>query len=90
MKSSKFSEEQILKILRDVGTSSSVELHCRQHGISPATYYGWKQKYGDMDGESIKRLRQLESENARLKKLLADKSIDYDILKEGYELIKKL
>lgn len=90
MKSSKFSEEQILKILREVGSSASVELHCRKHGISPATYYSWKQKYGDMDGESMKRLRQIESENARLKKLLADKSLDYDILKEGYELIKKL
>lgn len=90
MKSTKFSEEQILKILREVESSPSVELHCRQHGISTATYYNWKQKYGDMDVESIKRLRQLESENARLKKLLADKSLDYDILKEGYELIKKL
>jgi hypothetical protein len=50
----------------------------------------WKSKYGGMGTDELKRMRELESENARLKKLLADKSLDYDILKEGYELLKKL
>lgn len=90
MKSSKFTESQIMAILGSVGKGKSVEAICREHGISPATYYTWKSKYGGMGTGELRRMRELESENARLKKLLADKSLDYDILKEGYELLKKL
>ncbi len=90
MKQSKFSESQIVGILSSVGKDKSVEQICREHGISPATFYNWKSKYGGMGADELKRMRELESENARLKKLLADKSLDYDILKEGYELLKKL
>lgn len=68
----------------------SIEDVCREHGISPGTFYNWKSKYGDMGADELKRIRELEAENARLKKLLADKSLDYDILKEGYDLLKKL
>ena len=55
-----------------------------------STFYNWKSKYGGIGTDELRRMRELESENARLKKLLADKSLDYDILKEGYELLKKL
>lgn len=61
---------------------------CREYGISTATFYNWKNKYGE--SQELKRMRELEAEKARLKKLLADKSVDYDILKEGYEMLKKL
>ena len=90
MKQTKFSEAQILAILGSVGKDTNIENVCREHGISPATFYNWKSKYGGMGTDELKRMRELESENARLKKLLADKSLDYDILKEGYELLKKL
>lgn len=90
MKQTKFSEAQILAILGSVGKDKNIENVCREHGISPATFYNWKSKYGGMGTDELKRMRELESENARLKKLLADKSLDYDILKEGYELLKKL
>ncbi len=90
MKQSKFSESQIVSILNSIGKDQSVENVCREHGISTATFYNWKNKYGGMESQELKRMRELESENARLKKLLADKSIDYDILKEGYEMLKKL
>ena len=68
----------------------NVEDICREHGISPATFYDWKSKDGGTGTDELRRMQELESENARLKKLLADKSLDYDILKEGYELLKKL
>ena len=88
MKQSKFSEAQIVAILGSVGKDKSVEDVCREYGISPGTFYNWKTKYGGLGTDEWKRMRELESENARLKKLLADKSLDYDILKEGYELLK--
>lgn len=69
-----------------VSKERNVESVCRESGISPATFYNWKTKYEEMGTEELKRMRELEAENARLKKLLADKSLDYDILKEGYEL----
>lgn len=90
MKRSKISESQIVSILKSQNGDKTVEVICRDHGISTATFYAWKSKYGGMESQELKRMRELESENARLKKLLADKSIDYDILKEGYELLKKL
>ncbi len=89
MKKSKFSESEIVSILNSVGKDKTVETVCRAYGISQDTFYNWKSKYGGMGTEELKHLRELESENARLKKLLADKSLDYDILKEGYELLKK-
>ncbi len=89
MKASKFSESQIVAILKSQTADKTVEQICREYGIAPATFYNWKKKYAGMEGEEIKRMRDLEAENARLKKLLADKSLDYDILKEGYERLKK-
>lgn len=90
MKQSKFSESQIVAILGSVSKDKNVENVCREHGISPATFYNWKTKYGEIGTAELKRMRELEAENSRLKKLLADKSLDFDILKEGYELLKKL
>jgi putative transposase len=90
MKKKNFTESQIVTILKSQNSEKSVESLCREHGIAPATFYNWKNKYGGMESQELKRMRELESENARLKKLLADKSIDYDILKEGYEMLKKL
>lgn len=90
MKKSKFSEARIIKILGSVCKDKGLDEVCREHGISPATFYNWKSKYGDMRADELKRVRELEAENSRLKKLLADKSLDYDILKEGYDLLKKL
>lgn len=90
MKTSKFSEAQIIAILGSVGKDKTIENVCREYGISPGTFYNWRTKYGGMGADELKRMRELEAENARLKKLLADKSLDYDILKEGYELLKKV
>lgn len=81
---------QIVAILGSIGKEKNIENVCREHGISPATFYNWKSKYGGVGTDELRRMRELESENARLKKLLADKSPDYDILKEVYELLKKL
>ncbi|TAH18561.1 MAG: transposase [Cytophagales bacterium] len=89
MKASKFSEGQIVAILKSQTADKTVEQICREHGIALAIFYAWKKKYRGMESEEIKRMRDLEAENARLKKILADKSLDYDILKEGYERLKK-
>ncbi len=90
MKQSKFSESQIVAILSSQGKDKSVEAICREQGISPATFYNWKTKYGGISSDELRRMKALELENSRLKKLLADKSLDYDILQEGYNLLKKL
>ncbi len=75
MKKKNFTESQIVAILKSQNSEKSVELLCREHGIATATFYNWKNKYGDMESQALKRMRELESENARLKKLLADKSM---------------
>ena len=90
MKKKNFTENQIVAILKSQNSDKSVEAICREHSIATATFYNWKNKYGSIESQELKRMRELESENARLKKLLADKSVDYDILKEGYEMLKKL
>lgn len=88
MKQSKFSESQIVAILSSQG--KSVEATCREQGILPATFYNWKTKYRGISSDELRRVKAFELENSRLKKLLADKSLDYDILQEGYNLLKKL
>jgi putative transposase len=82
MKRSRFSEEQIIGILREADGESSVKTVCAKHNISDATYYNWKRKYGGMDVEEARRLRALEDENGRLKRLVADLSVQNQILKE--------
>ena len=88
MKRSKFSEIQIISILKAVEAGRSVRDVCREHEVSDATYYKWKSKYGGMQASDIKRLRELEDENRRLKKMYAERSLEHVMLKEV--LTKKL
>ncbi len=81
MKKSRYSEEQIIGILRD-GESGTVKGVCGKNNISEATYYTWKRKYGGMKVNEIKRLRGLEEEIGRLKRLIADQAVQIHILKE--------
>jgi len=78
----RYTEEQIVKILEEAKTGFKVEEICRKHGISPATFYSWRSKYGGMVISDVKRLKALESENGRLKKLVADLSLDCAALKD--------
>jgi len=81
MKRTKYKEEQIVGILKEVEAGIKVSEICRKYGISDATYYNWKAKYGGMAASDIKRLRQLEDENRRLKHLVADLTLDNQALK---------
>jgi putative transposase len=81
MKRSRFSEEQIIAVLKEAG-ATSVKSACAKHNISDATHYNWKRKYGGMEIDEARRLRSLEEENGRLKRLVADLSIQNQILKE--------
>jgi putative transposase len=82
MKRSKFSEEQIIGILREQEAGSLTAEVCRRHGISSATFYAWKAKFGGMEVSEAKRLKALEEENAKLKRLLADAMLDNAGLKD--------
>ena len=76
----RFTEEQIVKILREASNGKVAEV-CRKHGISEPTYYSWKKKYEGMETSDLRKLKGLEDENRRLKRLLADKELDIDALK---------
>lgn len=82
MRKSRFSEEQIISILREQEQGQSTAEVCRRHGISQATFYGWKSKYGGLEVSEAKRLKALEEENRKLKKLLAEQVMDNATLKE--------
>ncbi len=82
MKRSRFSEEQIIGILKEHQAGLSAAELCRKHGICDATFYKWRSKYGGLEVSEAKRLRALEEENARLKKLLAEQVMDVATLKE--------
>ena len=81
MKKSRFTEEQIIGIVKQHEAGMKTADLCREHGISAATFYGWKSKYGGMDVSEAQRLRQMEDENRRLKSLVADLSLDREVLK---------
>jgi len=82
MKRKQFSEEQIIGILKEAEAGAVVTELCRKHGMSSATYYAWKSKYGGLEISEAKRLRALEDENTKLKRLLADAMLDKAGLKD--------
>lgn len=84
MKSGQFTNEQIVTVLQEAerGEKTVVEL-CRDKGISEATFYSWRKKFGGLQTRDVARLRELEKENARLKKLLAERDLENDIMKEA-------
>lgn len=82
MKRSRFTEEQIIGILKEHQAGLNAAELCRKHGISDATFYNWRSKYGGMEVSEAKRLKQLEDENSRLKKLLAESMMDVSTLRE--------
>ena len=82
MRSSRFSEEQIIAILKEQEAGMPTADVCRRHGVSSATFYKWKAKFGGLEVSEAKRLRQLEDENGKLKKLLAEVMLDNAMLKE--------
>jgi putative transposase len=82
MKRSRFTEEQIIGILKEHQAGMSAANLCRKHGISDATFYKWRSRYGGMEVSDAKKLKALEAENARLKKLLAESMMDVSTLKE--------
>ena len=88
MKKSKYSESQIVNILKEAEAGVSLEELSRQHGFSRASFYKWKAKYSGMSVSDLKRLKELEEENRRLKQMYANLSMDYQVLKDIVE--KKL
>ena len=88
MKKSRFSETQIVKILKEAEAGVAVEELSRQHGFSKSTYYKWKARYGGMDATALKQLRTLEAENQKLKEMYADLRLEHKVLKDIVE--KKL
>jgi putative transposase len=85
MKKSRFTESQIVKILKEVEAGRMVKEVCREYGMSDATYYNWKAKYGGMEASDVKRLKELEDENRKLKQMYAELSLEYKVLKDVIE-----
>jgi putative transposase len=81
MKKTRFSEEQMVKILREADQAPVSEI-AKKHGISDVTIYAWRKRFGQLEAVDVKRLRQVEGENARLKKLLAERDLEIEVMKE--------
>jgi putative transposase len=82
MKGKRYSEEQIIRILKEVESGKPVAQVCREQGVSEQTVYRWRSKYSGMDVAELRRLKELEEENRRLKRLVADQALDIQLLKE--------
>jgi putative transposase len=82
VKKKRFSEEQIIAVLKEAEAGAKVLDLCRKHGISDATFYNWKAKYAGMTVAELRRLRELEAENAKLKRIVADQALDISALKD--------
>jgi putative transposase len=82
MKRARFSEEQIIAVLKEAEAGAKVTELCRRHGISDATFYTWRSRYGGLELSEMRRLRQLEEENRRLKAIVADQALDLRALKD--------
>ncbi|BCS96219.1 hypothetical protein DSLASN_18510 [Desulfoluna limicola] len=85
MKKSRYSDSQILSILKQAENGTPVPELCREHGMSSATFYKWRAKYGGMDASLMARLKELEQDNRRLKKMYAESQMKADVLKEALE-----
>jgi len=85
MKKSRFTESQIVSILKESAAGKTGKDLCREHGVSEATFYKWKKKYGGMGTPQLRKLRDLEDENRKLKRMYADLSLDHFLLKEVLE-----
>ena len=83
MKKSRFSDSQIIAVLKQAEAGTPVPELCREHGISAATFYKWRSKYGGMEASIVSRMKELEEENRRLKKMYAEVQMSTDILKEA-------
>jgi len=83
MKKSRYSDSQIIGILKQAEAGAPVSELCREHGMSSASFYKWRTKYGGMDASLMGRMKQLEAENARLKKMYADVQLQNDIIKDA-------
>ncbi len=83
MKKSRFSDSQILSILKQAEAGAPVSELCREHGMSSATFYKWRSKYGGMDASLMKHMKQLEEENRRLKKMYAEERLKAEIIQEA-------
>lgn len=88
MKQSRFSESQIVAVLKEAESGVPVQEVCRKHGISDATYYNWKSKYGGMEVSDLRRMKELEAENSKLKRMYADMALENRAMKDLIE--KKL
>ena len=82
MKKSKFTEAQIIAILKEQDQGQKVTEICRHHGIADQTFHNWKKKYGGLTADELRRLKELEGENSRLKRIVADQALDIQILKD--------
>lgn len=82
MKKTRFTEEQIIAVLKEQESGMKVVDLCRKHGISEQTFHNWKKKYGGLSVSELRRMRELEQENSRLKRLVADQALDIQILKD--------